>query len=74
MIVYVAGVFRGRPGRAHLDPECVSIRQSDLAMVDSTDPFAAALEPCHLCGDPSARWVLSWQFLMDGAPRGWLEL
>ena len=74
MVVYVTGMFRGRPGRAHLDPECISIRQSDLLMVDSSDPFAAALEPCHLCGDPLASPMLSWPSVMNGAPRGWLEV
>jgi hypothetical protein len=74
VIVYVAGVFRGRPGRAHLDPECLSIRSRDVVIVDSADPFAATLEPCHLCGGRLDRPLVGWSTVMDGAPRGWLSI
>jgi hypothetical protein len=74
MVVYVAGVFRGRLGRAHRDPECMSIRTRDVIIVHSSDPFAAALEPCHLCGDRLAVPFTSWSTMMNGAPRCWLEL
>jgi hypothetical protein len=74
MNVYVAGLFRGRPGRAHLDPECISIRSRDVAIADSGDPFAAALVPCHLCAGRLTLPLVSWATVMDGAPRGWLEI
>jgi hypothetical protein len=74
MNVYVAGVFRGRPGRAHLNPDCVSIPTADLAILDSGDWLAATLEPCHLCGDRLKHPQLSWSVVLDGAPRWWLQI